>query len=166
VSAINNGGPAFPCPVEFDPNNQLVSHGSFGMTLRDWFAGQALSQIGNEYVGRGLVNRQAQEHALILAAHAYNIADAMLKAREVKPEAATNELTKESDNDTQCELAAWELLKEAREERDKAQALARELLAEMQRLSQWEFPIYGGDSGIIAEIDSVISEFVSKEVMP
>ena len=29
-------------------------------------------------------------------------------------------LTRDSDNDTQCELAAWELLKEAREERDKA----------------------------------------------
>jgi PleD family two-component response regulator len=39
----------------------------------------------------------------------------------------SDQLTKESDNDTQCELAAWELLKEAREERDKAQALAREL---------------------------------------
>jgi hypothetical protein len=39
----------------------------------------------------------------------------------------TNELTNESDNDTQCELAAWELLKESREELDKAQALAREL---------------------------------------
>jgi len=78
----------------------------------------------------------------------------------------SDELTKESDNDTQAELAAWELLKEARAERDKAQAIARELLAEMQRLSRWEFPIYGGDSGIIAEIDSVISEFVGKEVLP
>jgi hypothetical protein len=39
----------------------------------------------------------------------------------------TDELTKESDNDTHAELAAWELLKEAREDRDKAQALAREL---------------------------------------
>jgi predicted translin family RNA/ssDNA-binding protein len=39
----------------------------------------------------------------------------------------SDQLTRESDNDTQAELAAWELLKEAREERDKAQALAREL---------------------------------------
>ena len=78
----------------------------------------------------------------------------------------SDQLTRESDNDTQAELAAWELLKQAREERDKAQALARELLAEMQRLSRWEFPIYGGDSGIIAEIDSVIIEFQSKEVLP
>jgi hypothetical protein len=39
----------------------------------------------------------------------------------------SDQLTRESDNDTQAELAAWELLKEAREERDKAQALVREL---------------------------------------
>ena len=41
---IDDGGSAFPCPVEFDPNQQLVSHGSFGMSLRDWFAGQASEQ--------------------------------------------------------------------------------------------------------------------------
>jgi hypothetical protein len=36
----------------------------------------------------------------------------------------SDQLTRESDNDTQAELAAWELLKEARAERDKAQAIA------------------------------------------
>jgi hypothetical protein len=78
VSTINDGGPAFPCPVEFDPNNQLVSHGSFGMTLRDWFAGMALQgqahRFGNPYDARE-----------ILAQDCYDIADAMLKAREVLP---------------------------------------------------------------------------------
>jgi predicted alpha/beta superfamily hydrolase len=50
----------------------------------------------------------------------------------------SDQLTKESDNDTQCELAAWELLKEAREERDKAQALARELRDALAiSLNQW-----------------------------
>jgi hypothetical protein len=39
----------------------------------------------------------------------------------------SDQLTRESDNDTQAELAAWELLKQAREERDKAQVIAREL---------------------------------------
>jgi hypothetical protein len=77
----------------------------------------------------------------------------------------SDQLTRESDNDTQAELAAWELLKEAREERDKAQALVRELLAEMHRLSRWKFSGYNGDCGIIAEIDSVISEFESREVL-
>ena len=42
---IDDGGLAFPSPVEFDPNGQLVSHGSFGMTLSDWFAGQALAAV-------------------------------------------------------------------------------------------------------------------------
>ena len=37
---IDDGGPAFPVPVEFDPNGQLIFHGSFGMSLRDWLAGQ------------------------------------------------------------------------------------------------------------------------------
>jgi hypothetical protein len=38
-----------------------------------------------------------------------------------------DELTRESDNDTQAELAAWELLKQAREERDKALARLRSI---------------------------------------
>jgi AAA+ superfamily predicted ATPase len=58
------------------------------------------------------------------------------------------------------------LTRKLERQRDEARELARDLLAEMQRLSRWEFPIYGGDSGIIAEIDSVISEFQSKEVLP
>jgi hypothetical protein len=55
---------------------------SKGMTLRDWFAGQALSHIGNEYVACGDITPQAQDHAKTLAAHAYNIADAMIRARK------------------------------------------------------------------------------------
>jgi hypothetical protein len=39
----------------------------------------------------------------------------------------SDQLTRESDNDTQAELAAWELLKEAREERDKALARLRSI---------------------------------------
>jgi hypothetical protein len=77
-SSYSDGGPAFPCPVEFDPNNQLVSHGSFGMTLRDWFAGQALAGLlGNSNYGPP----NSKEDANM----AYLIADAMLEAREVKP---------------------------------------------------------------------------------
>jgi hypothetical protein len=46
---IDDGGPAFPTPVEFDPNGQLISHGSCGMKLRDWLAGQALAGLMNRY---------------------------------------------------------------------------------------------------------------------
>jgi hypothetical protein len=76
VSAINDGGPAFPVPEE----NRL-SDGTYcneGMTLRDWFAGQALAGLlGNSNYGPP----NSKEDANM----AYLIADAMLKAREVKP---------------------------------------------------------------------------------
>jgi hypothetical protein len=86
-SSYSDGGPVFPCPVEFDPNNRLVSHGSFGMTLRDWFAGQALAGelAANGLGDEGAVKLRSPENASLMAARAYHMADAMLKAREVKP---------------------------------------------------------------------------------
>jgi hypothetical protein len=66
MSKINDGGPAFPIPDEGWP----------GMTLRDWFAGQALAGISAQY-GTG--------DAAMIAVECYEHADAMLKAREVKP---------------------------------------------------------------------------------
>ena len=75
MSAINDGGPAFPCPVEFDPNQQLVSHGSFGMSLRDWFAGQASESDVMHWrntVGIGCTREMAK----------YAYADAMIAARK------------------------------------------------------------------------------------
>ena len=44
-------------------------------------------------------------------------------------------------------------------QRDEARESARELLAELGRLSRWHFPNYADDCGIIAEIDSVIGKF-------
>ena len=84
-SQINNGGPAFPSGKSETPGHENSLPYHEGMTLRDWFAGQALAHIGNEYVAHGEITRQAQEHAMTLAAHAYNIADAMIAAREAKP---------------------------------------------------------------------------------
>jgi hypothetical protein len=67
MSTINDGGPAFP----FDGYGERVP----GMTLRDWFAGQALAGMlanPDSWTGdRGVM--------------AYRYADAMLRAREVKP---------------------------------------------------------------------------------
>ena len=62
---INDGGPAFPAPY----NNDGV-----GMSLRDWFAGQALAGL---LAGRG----SAGDKAPNWANGSYAIADAMLKAR-------------------------------------------------------------------------------------
>jgi hypothetical protein len=74
---IDDGGPAFP-RTGTDGTIQPQS----GMTLRDWFAGQSLTSIGNEYVAHGEITEGARLHAATLAAHAYNIADAMIAARE------------------------------------------------------------------------------------
>jgi hypothetical protein len=74
VSAINDGGPAFPLPSEPGFPAEM------GMTLRDWFAGQAL---GAYLAGRNGDSRDtARPH---VAQTCYEYADAMLKAREVEP---------------------------------------------------------------------------------
>ena len=72
---INDGGPAFPIPDVPYPNGN-VQHGWNGMSLRDWFAGQALT---------GVDVTTAAPPADVIAAWCYDIADEMLKAREVKP---------------------------------------------------------------------------------
>lgn len=70
----NDGGPAFPEGASGPyPNGEIVV-GRSGMTLRDWFAGQALV---------GLVSLQRPDAGIISdALTAYVFADAMLKARE------------------------------------------------------------------------------------
>lgn len=61
TDSINNGGPAFPTR-DYDP----------GMTLRDYFAGQALA---NSY-------SQDANNDKLVAKWAYQVADAMLEARK------------------------------------------------------------------------------------
>lgn len=60
--------PAFPIP---SPNPLTPTQE--GMSLRDWFAGQALAGLGPFLERYG---------APLLGTRAYEIADAMLKARE------------------------------------------------------------------------------------
>jgi hypothetical protein len=72
MSDVNDGGPAFPSVGEGFGN---PSHSAPGMTLRDWFAGQALA---------GLVTKYARSDTEALVVDCYECADAMLKAREVK----------------------------------------------------------------------------------
>lgn len=63
MSGRKDGGPAFPKPYSTGPN---------GMSLRDWFAGQALTSVTNNAYSR---------EAASYAKHAYELADAMLAAR-------------------------------------------------------------------------------------
>jgi len=83
VSAeIDDGGPAFPQPLAFDPaNGNPVTTAMYfakvsGMTIRDWFAGQALAAMtaAPDY-SKGPCNQAMAERAFV-------IADAMIAARK------------------------------------------------------------------------------------
>lgn len=69
----NDGGPAYPHCYEESGHPRWRE--SQGMSLRDYFAGQALA---------GICAAGGGPKYDFIAAHAYALADAMLKAREVK----------------------------------------------------------------------------------
>lgn len=83
-TTIKDGGPAFPYSVQ---RLQSGYHQEVkGMSLRDWFAGQATEQDIEMHTGGeihpksgGIINGRTREQAK------YAYADAMLAAREVKP---------------------------------------------------------------------------------
>jgi len=73
MSKINDGCPAFPRTSSIgEPND--------GMSLRDYFAAQALAGMLAAHSGEGV----AFPAAGVAAMSAYDYADAMLKAREAK----------------------------------------------------------------------------------
>jgi len=82
---INDGGPAFPTPGEDfieGPQGRLPAsawgmQGSPGMSLRDWFAGQALAGVISACYFTGGPASYAE-----VAEQAYAYADSMLAARK------------------------------------------------------------------------------------
>ena len=81
----NGGGPAFPFAFQEqdgqgNPRSEMIAH--IGMSLRDWFAGQALA-FYNAGVSGGMPWPAKQS----VAKHAYQMADAMLAERNRKEEA-------------------------------------------------------------------------------
>lgn len=64
----NDGGPAFPVPY-----GQIMS-GNYSLTMRDWFAGQALA-------GYFAAPYTQHRNATDCAAYIYEMADAMIAAR-------------------------------------------------------------------------------------
>ena len=91
---INDGGPAFPVDDRYHADGRV--HGSNGMTLRDYFAGQALGEIIRREIREIREDRRKIDcfaledssdvpaHTMHLASESYAIADAMLASRERK----------------------------------------------------------------------------------
>ena len=71
MKAINDGRPAFPVRWE----DMAHSNSHHGMTLRDWFAGQALS-------GMSAHKDSAKWEMHEITADCYAYADAMIAARK------------------------------------------------------------------------------------
>jgi hypothetical protein len=73
---INDGGPAFPCEEQIRCNGEVCDIRKFtGMTMRDYFAAAALQGL---MASRNFLDEYDGQYV-------YEIADAMLKARESKP---------------------------------------------------------------------------------
>jgi hypothetical protein len=68
----NNGGPAFPLSASTQPNGEY-QWCEYGMSLRDYFAGQALV---------GLLSNEKRDGSIkCYASDSYAFADAMIAAR-------------------------------------------------------------------------------------
>ena len=83
---IETGGPAFPVQYSNEADGPTVMP-HVGMTLRDYFAAKALPEIMREWdmERRGVDGSGCfDEHVPLMAEESYRMADAMLKAREVK----------------------------------------------------------------------------------
>lgn len=76
MTKVNDGGPAFP----ITPENEMRADGwvGRGMTLRDYFAAQALAGLAGRKFRQGDAGEGYAEWA---ASMAYEFADALLAAR-------------------------------------------------------------------------------------
>ena len=85
---INDGGSAFPVHANHAViDGRVVSVHETGMTLRDWFAGQALAGMGGQWekIEEYLMDSTADRVREFIACATYRQADKMIAAREVKP---------------------------------------------------------------------------------
>jgi len=76
MSTKNTGGPAFPVPLNPGQSWQGMAPCD-GMTLRDYFAAKAMAAFLQEALS-------TEEMLKLIPAASYEIADAMLAAREAK----------------------------------------------------------------------------------
>jgi len=84
---INDGGSAFPVTASTgDPRDGVYCRD--GMTLRDWFASQAMAaMLSNSYTGKKFHEHQfsREEQRTIIAVNSYDMADAMITQRTQQP---------------------------------------------------------------------------------
>ena len=80
MSKIDDGGSAFPLPDQY----RLQEMGSgYGMSLRDYFAGQALAGVlANPFYVEAAYEAKANDFVDMMATKAYVFADAMLAVRK------------------------------------------------------------------------------------
>lgn len=78
-NSIDDGGPAFPMPPHMGVLGHLIS-GANGMSLRDWFAGQALAGMHGSLVNSS--EWPDANAANFMAKKAYESADAMIAERK------------------------------------------------------------------------------------
>lgn len=83
MSKPYDGGPAFPVADVYNKDGNGITEGAHGMSLRDWFAGQALAGLLAGGLGDTIPHDDvtAGQQA---ADFSYGYADAMLKARGPK----------------------------------------------------------------------------------
>jgi hypothetical protein len=81
MTDTKDGGPAFPREAYVNPNGTTIRTGSDGMSLRDWFAGQALTGILGPNYDWFTSGDRTGSRAHEAAYFAYSLADAMLAAR-------------------------------------------------------------------------------------
>lgn len=76
-----DGGPAFPIPPLVIGEKLWTDREADGMSLRDWFAGQALAGLMPSHPFMHADNTFRAERCQTLVQHAFQLADAMLAER-------------------------------------------------------------------------------------
>lgn len=92
MSAQNDGGPAFPLPFILDPTrgesgmyvDAADAGAPTGVSVRDWFAAKAMVMMASYIAGRDFPSLEGEHWTASKARAAYQMADAMLAAREVR----------------------------------------------------------------------------------
>ena len=81
---VDDGGSAFPKPTTYAPDFSEIQYGCYGMSLRDYFAGQVMGRFVDGEIHHGALNKGCDKEPLfkqtlsMLARTAYAYADAMI----------------------------------------------------------------------------------------